>query len=303
MNIYGKNVNYIQYGEGDKDVVLLHGWGQNIEMMNCIGKCLNNVRVTIFDLPGFGKSEEFDSSKSVGEYADWLKEALNQLGIDNPVLIGHSFGGRVSIKYASKYPTSEVVLLASPIIRKRHKPKFKERFYKLVKRTPFGEYFRKKIGSPDYNNASPVMRGTLVKAVNEDLLEDAKKIKSPTLFLAGRYDTEVPLDITQKAVDEMEKAGVDVALIIQDGDHFAYLYNIIQTCTVINNLINLEPTRNSNCEHIEENKEEANNSVNDIEYEDMYTDALPKQFSPEEYHKEKGKTRILENNNGNIKTR
>ena len=301
MNIYGKNVNYIQYGEGDKDVVLLHGWGQNIEMMDGIGKCLNNVRVTIFDLPGFGKSEEFDSSKSVGEYADWLKEALNQLGIANPALIGHSFGGRVAIKYASKYPTSEVVLLASPIIRVRHKPTFKEKFYKVVKRTPLGEYFRKKIGSADYNNASPVMRGTLVKAVNEDLLEDAKKIKSPTLFLAGRYDTAVPLDITQKAVEEMEKAGVDVALIIQDGDNYAYLHNIIQTYTVINNLINSEPKRNSNCEPIEESKEEANNNVNDIEYEeDMYTDALPKQFSLEEYYKEKAKTKILENN---IKTR
>jgi pimeloyl-ACP methyl ester carboxylesterase len=243
MNIYGKNVNYIQYGEGNKDVVLLHGWGQNIEMMDCIDKCLNNARVTIFDLPGFGQSEEFDSSKDVGEYADWLKEALNQLGIDYPVLVGHSFGGRVAIKYAAKYRTSEVVLLASPIIRVKHDPTIKEKFYKVVKNTPLGEYFRKKIGSEDYNNASPVMRATLVKAVNEDLLDDAKKIIAPTLFLAGRYDTAVPLDISQKAIEEMQKAGVDAAIIIQDGDHYAYLQNLYQTCGAINYLIHPKKSR------------------------------------------------------------
>ena len=50
-------INYISYGSG-KDVLLLHGWGQNIEMMKKVGDGLkDNYRVTIMDLPGFGKSE------------------------------------------------------------------------------------------------------------------------------------------------------------------------------------------------------------------------------------------------------
>ncbi|MBE6158441.1 MAG: alpha/beta hydrolase [Firmicutes bacterium] len=238
MNIYGKNVNYIQYGEGDKDVVLLHGWGQNIEMMNCIGNCLKNARVTIFDLPGFGNSEEFDSSKSVGEYADWLKEALNQLGIDNPILIGHSFGGRVAIKYASKYPVSKLVLIATPIVRRRHNPTIQERFYKVVKRTPLGDYFRKKIGSSDYNNASPVMRETLVKVVNEDLSEDVSNITAPTIFLAGTKDTAVSLNDTHSVIDQMK----DAAVIEQDGTHYAYLENIYQTVAIINEFLTPQKT-------------------------------------------------------------
>ena len=237
MNLYGKNVNYIQFGTGDKDVVLLHGWGQNIEMMEPVGRNIQNARVTIFDLPGFGKSEEFDLSADVEQYVDWLKEALTKLGIDNPVLVGHSFGGRVSIKYAAKYPTSAVVLLASPIIREKHDPTIQERFYKVVKKTPFGEYFRKKIGSADYNNASPIMRETLVKVVNEDLLEDAKKIKAPTLFLAGRNDTAVKLETSEVAIEEMQKAGVDAAISVQEGDHYAYLQNLGQTSGAINCLV------------------------------------------------------------------
>ena len=49
------DINYIQYGEGE-DVVLLHGWGQNIEMMSPLGKNIENKRITILDLPGFGGS-------------------------------------------------------------------------------------------------------------------------------------------------------------------------------------------------------------------------------------------------------
>ncbi len=234
MNIYGKRVNYIQYGEGDKDVVLLHGWGQNIEMMDFVGKELKNVRVTIFDLPGFGNSEELDHSMSVGEYADWLKQVLSILSINNPVLVGHSFGGRVAIKYASKYPTSKVVLLATPIIRRRHDPTIKEKFYKVIKSTPFGEYFRKRIGSPDYNNASPIMRETLVKAVNEDLLLDLIKIEVPTIFLAGTKDTAVSLSDTYYAISKMKNG----AVIEQDGTHYAYIQNLYQTCATINEFVN-----------------------------------------------------------------
>ena len=237
MNINGKNVNYEQYGQGNIDVVLLHGWGQNIEMMRFISQNLHNARVTLLDFPGFGKSEEPDEPMNVGEYADWLKKLLDLLSVENPVLVGHSFGGRVAIKYAVKYPTRKVVLLASPIIRAKHN-KPKEKIYKIVKKTPFGEYFRKKWGSADYNNASPVMRQTMVKVVNEDLLEDAKKIEVPTIFLSGKLDEAVDPKLTAKAIDDMQKAGVDVALIEQNGNHFAYCQNPVQTCSTIDAFIN-----------------------------------------------------------------
>ena len=94
------NVNYCQYGDG-KDVVLLHGWGQNIQMMEPLGRYLNdNHRVTIIDLPGFGLSEKPDYAYSVYDYVSLLEELFNELKIEKPSLIGHSFGGRLSIIYA-----------------------------------------------------------------------------------------------------------------------------------------------------------------------------------------------------------
>ena len=50
-------VNYIQYGKG-KDILLLHGWGQNIQMMKPLGDYFSNrYRITILDFPGFGGSQ------------------------------------------------------------------------------------------------------------------------------------------------------------------------------------------------------------------------------------------------------
>ena len=58
ITVNNLNINYIQYGKG-KDIVLLHGWGQNIEMMKPLGDYFSdNYRITILDLPGFGKSDE-----------------------------------------------------------------------------------------------------------------------------------------------------------------------------------------------------------------------------------------------------
>ena len=60
MNIKDVYINYVQYGnKKGKEVVLLHGWGQNIEMMDPIGKALSkDFHITILDLPGFGNSSE-----------------------------------------------------------------------------------------------------------------------------------------------------------------------------------------------------------------------------------------------------
>ena len=96
-------VNYIQYGKG-KDVLLLHGWGQNIEMMKPIGDNLcNKCRVTILDFPGFGESLEPKCAWTIDDYSNMLEKFINKLGIKKPIIIGHSFGGRVIIKLVNMF--------------------------------------------------------------------------------------------------------------------------------------------------------------------------------------------------------
>ena len=91
-NIQGLDINYLQYGEG-KDVLLLHGWGQNIAMMKPLGDNLcNNYRITIIDFPGFGESSEPPEPWTIEKYSKLLEDLVSELDIKKPILVGHSFG-------------------------------------------------------------------------------------------------------------------------------------------------------------------------------------------------------------------
>ena len=71
------NVNYELYGEGNDTIVLLHGWGQNIEMMKPIGDNLRREhQILIIDLPGFGLSDEPDFPWTLYDYVEMLKEMI-----------------------------------------------------------------------------------------------------------------------------------------------------------------------------------------------------------------------------------
>lgn len=237
VNIKDVEVNYIQYGEG-KDILLLHGWGQNIEMMKPIGDALKErFRITILDFPGFGESDEPKEKWTIEKYSNMLEEFVKLVGIKKPIVMGHSFGGRVAIRYSSRNPIEKLVLFGSPCIRIEEKLSLSVRILKKLKTLPglnnFGEYMKKYIGSRDYKAASPIMRQTLVEVVNEDLSKYAREIEEPTLLIWGEYDTEAPVNEAR----ELEKIMLDAALIVLPGTHYAYLENLQQVINILNSFI------------------------------------------------------------------
>ncbi len=227
------DINYVQYGTG-KDVVLLHGWGQNIQMMDPLGKLLKNCRITILDLPGFGSSMEPSFAYNISDYASLLHEFCKELKIDNPILIGHSFGGRIAIYYASIYPVSKLVLFGSPFI-KRENDSLKLKVFKSLKKIKFlnnfAEVMKNHLGSEDYKNASGVMRQILVNTVNTDLSSNASKITCPTLLIWGNNDEAVPVSEAKK----LESLIDDSALIVLNGTHYCYLENLNHISCILEN--------------------------------------------------------------------
>lgn len=238
INIRNININYIQYGSGS-DVVLLHGWGQNIAMMKPIGDRLQkNHRITILDFPGFGESEEPKTALTVYDYCEILEELLKKLKVKKPVIMGHSFGGRIAIIYASRNEVEKVVLFGSPCIRKKVKPSLKLRMLKSLKKIPginkLEGFAKNHMGSRDYKNASEIMKKILVNVVNEDLSECAKKINVPTLLIWGDRDTEAPVEDAK----ELEKIIPDAGLIVlPNSTHYAYLENLPQVINILNNFL------------------------------------------------------------------
>ena len=240
INIQNLDINYIQYGEG-RDILLLHGWGQNIEMMKPLGdNFANKFRITILDLPGFGLSEEPHNPWTIDDYSLLLENFVKQVGIKRPIVIGHSFGGRVAIRFSARNPIEKLVLFGSPCIRIQEELSLKVKILKKLKTLPgmnaIGEYMKQFIGSRDYKAASPIMRQTLVEVVNEDLSKYAREIEEPTLLIWGEYDEEAPVSDAK----ELEKIMLDAALIILPGTHYAYLENLPKVVTILNSFFEEE---------------------------------------------------------------
>jgi len=221
-------------------VLLLHGWGCDSTIFSCVAGSLGeSATVMTLDFPGHGKSGEPPVPWGVQEYADMLKELLEQNQLLGVNVIAHSFGGRVGIMLASKYPNFVHKLLITggagihaPVSARQCKraKRFKiyNQFFNRLKTIrplspkveKWQEMLRNRYGSPDYIRLNEMMRRTFVKVISEDLLPLLGEIKAPTLLLWGSADTETPLWMGE----QMERNIPDAGLVVFEGKgHFAFL--------------------------------------------------------------------------------
>lgn len=228
--IYDVNTSFIVEGSGN-DVVLLHGWGQNKEMMGNIFEHLKDrFRVWALDFPGFGESGEPPVAWGVEDYELFLEEFIRVNDIVDPILIGHSFGCRVAIRYAAKNQNKvkKMCLTGAAGIRPKHGLDWQIRtkaykagkwLLKVTGQTEKLEEMQKNAGSEDYRNAQGIMKPTFVKVVNDDVSPILKDVKCSVLLVWGEYDTAAPLWMGQQMEKEMPDAGL---AIFENDDHWAY---------------------------------------------------------------------------------
>ncbi|WP_158738461.1 alpha/beta fold hydrolase [Alteribacillus sp. YIM 98480] len=247
IDIDGVKVNYHVSGEG-ANVVLLHGWGANIQAFAPVHQSLEkHFKVWSIDFPGFGESEEPPEPWTVGDYTEMLGKFLSKLEIDQPILVGHSFGGRVSIKYASSHTVRKVVLVDSAGIKPRRKLKYYVKVYtykafkKLLKLPVINRYeeviltkVKGKLGSADYKNVSGTMQQTMVKVVNEDLRHHLPHINVPTLLVWGENDEATPVADGQLMEEMIPDAGL---VILEKAGHYAYLDKLNQFLIVLDSFL------------------------------------------------------------------
>lgn len=217
IELNGLKLNYEVEGDG-KEIILLHGWGASLLTFSKLAKSLSNhFKVYSVDLPGFGNST-VGVPLSVEDVADVLHQFIMKLKIGKPILLGHSYGGRVSIVYASKYEVERLILVSSAGIRQKLKfsKRFKIKVYKLLKRC----HLPVKMGSTDYQNADNVKRIMLIKAVNTDLRKNMNAINVPTLLIYGKNDTVTPLSLGHKIKENIQNSEL---IEMEECGHFPYL--------------------------------------------------------------------------------
>ena len=241
ITIDGLKIAYKFTGEGDETAVILQGWGTTYPLYDVVAKALQpKYRVLQFDLPGFGSSQEPPESWTVDQFTDFFIKLMEALEIKKAVLIGHSYGGRMIIKMVARdnlpFEIDRIVLIDSAGVmpKRSFKQKVKIFRYKILKKilnfkpvymmfSELIELWKSTEGSEDYRNATPIMKGCLVKAVNEDLTHLFEKNKYDTLLIWGDRDDATPLSDAKTMEKLMPSAGLAV---IPGTGHFSFAENV-----------------------------------------------------------------------------
>lgn len=249
--IKGLKANYKIQGEGDP-FLILHGWRSSSNSWISVQKILaiKGFKIIIPDFPGFGNSETPKNPWSVDDYIEWLKDFIEETKINTPVfLLGHSFGGRVAIKFSVKYPETikSQILLASAGI----KPELNSKQRIFSRMAKVGNFiFSKKplrsfknqgenifyyvIRQTDYLKVNKTMRETMKKILAEDLSGFLIKIKQKTLIIWGKKDKLVPV---MYAYMMKEKILNSKLIILPDSGHSPHLDNTEKLAEIITDFL------------------------------------------------------------------
>jgi len=267
VKIKGLSINYKIVGGGKNPVVLLHGWGVSsdkyVVTAEAILKSDNDYKFYIPDLPGFGKSEEPKENWKIDDYVEFTREfvksvARRETGFElvkniiegaiqnngqkfsnnnkKVVLLAHSNGGRIAIKYAVKYPDDIEKLVLTGAAGIKHKLTQKQQFFfylsKIGKKI-FGllllkglEKYAKKllyvvVREKDYVEASPRMKEIMKNALAEDLTPRLGEIKIPTILIWGENDNSTPLANGELMYNEIDGSKL---FVIPEANHSAIYY-------------------------------------------------------------------------------
>lgn len=257
MLYQGLRVQYIEAGQGPL-VVLFHGWGANKELFqNMINTLSVKYRVVAPDTPGFGQSQEPGEPWSLDDYCAFSKAFINHVAGPEDrevILAGHSHGGRTLIKLVGsgmlqQWVKKLILIDSAGIVHEKtpeqlRKIKRYKRGKKLLSLPPVKALFphaleklQSKSGSADYRMASPIMRQSMVKVVNEDVREYLPRIQAETLLVWGDQDRDTPLEDGKLMEQLIPGSGLAV---LAGAGHFSFLDRQYQFLAVMRSFLEIQ---------------------------------------------------------------
>lgn len=249
--IEGVRLHYEVTGNGPA-LVLMHGWGCDHTTVRSIATTAEHTHTVYnLDLPGFGLSQEPPVVWGVDDYARCVDAFMAHEGIEHPVLVGHSYGGRVAIYLGAegKIVPEALILIDAAGVKPRRSLSYYYKVYsfKIAKKIALAllgkekgarivERMRSGRGSADYASSSPLMKGVMSRSVNQDLRPLMPSVRArQTLLIWGTDDTATPM----RDAHIMEKLIPGAALVAFDGcGHYSFLDNPGQFAAVLNSFLN-----------------------------------------------------------------
>ncbi|MCD6550398.1 alpha/beta hydrolase [bacterium] len=214
--------------ENCQSIIILHGWQSSKEKWNKVKELLEKegIEVIIPDLPGFKQENRLTRPWNLDDYVEWLENFTEEK--KEFFLLGHSFGGRISIKFASQFPQKirGLILVASAGIR--HKKSFIFSLLLYLKRFSFLPgynffrhiFYKKILKKTDYISAKGHLRETFKNIIEEDLTDFLSRIRIKTLILWGDKDKITPLCDAYLMKEKIPDAELEV---LESVGHAPYL--------------------------------------------------------------------------------
>lgn len=226
INVNNISLSYlVKKGEGEKNALIMHGWGANKELMEQFftqALATHCKQMIFLDFAGFGGSDEPKTPFNSLDYLKLSEDFLSELGINVDILLGHSYGGKIACLMASKKDYEALILCASAGLKlpKSFKTKCKIFLAKSLNKLGF-KNIRRLLASKDGAKLNEIMYQTFKNVVDEDFSEEISKINTKTLLLWGNQDTATPLKIGEK----MQGLIKNSKLVTFDGNHFFFMNN------------------------------------------------------------------------------
>jgi pimeloyl-ACP methyl ester carboxylesterase len=115
----GINLRYLDTGDGIQPILFVHGWCcDHSHWRGQIGDFSPDHRCVALDLRGHGGSDKPDQDFTIPAFVNDLAWLIPEIGLDRPVLIGHSMGGCIGLNLAHGHPDllRALVMVDSPVV-------------------------------------------------------------------------------------------------------------------------------------------------------------------------------------------
>lgn len=207
-------LHYEISGNGKKPLVLLHGFMENLAIWNDMEPHLAKEFTLIkIDLPGHGKSENYNAVNSMDSMAEKVKEVIEKINLNKINILGHSMGGYVSLAFAEKFPElveSMTLFFSTTLADDEEKKEIRRRSIGVIDEN-FETFVNTSIPNLFSNNEKDILEGKIelakkiaksthkegVKAAQlgmaerPDRTEILENLDAKILIIAGKYDNAV----------------------------------------------------------------------------------------------------------------
>ncbi len=190
------DISYTVWNPKQKqDIVFLHGWGSNKEIMKqAFSPFLKDYRHIYIDMPGFGKSSN-EYVLTTKEYAKTIEHFLKIISSNTVAIVGHSFGGKVATLIN---PENLILLSTAGIIEEKpFEVKLKITMAKIFNSLGLGK-ITKMFRSKDVNKMNEEMYATFKNVVDEDFTQNFKSYEKNAMIFWGEKDTATTLPSGKK---------------------------------------------------------------------------------------------------------